>query len=65
MKNYRLMATTVATVLVGLIAPVYASSNYCIAVCGGFGSGGTTFIGRDFAVPSAEPQNRRPARAHC
>lgn len=25
--------------------------NYCIAVGGGFGSGGTTFVGRGFAVP--------------
>ncbi|MGO9995906.1 MAG: hypothetical protein ACLPTF_25810 [Steroidobacteraceae bacterium] len=37
MKAYRLMVTTVTTVLAGLVAPAYASSNYCIAVGGGFG----------------------------
>jgi hypothetical protein len=40
--------------LLGLTAPLYSSAaNYCIAVGGGFGSGGTSFIGRDFAVPAA------------
>jgi len=40
--------------LLGLIAPVYsfAASNYCIAVDNGFGHGGTTFIGKNFYVPS-------------
>lgn len=40
--------------LLGLIAPVqsFASEHYCIAVEGGFGHGGTTFIGIGFAVPS-------------
>jgi hypothetical protein len=40
--------------LLGLIAPVssFASEHYCIAVGGGFGHGGTTFIGTGFAVPS-------------
>jgi hypothetical protein len=40
--------------LLGLIAPVYsyATTNYCIAVGGGFGSGGTSFIGKGFAVPA-------------
>lgn len=41
-------------VLLGLIAPVYSfAANYCIAVGGGFGNGGTTFIGTGFAVPAA------------
>jgi hypothetical protein len=40
--------------LLGLIAPVYSyAANYCIAVGGGFGSGGTSFIGIGFAVPAA------------
>ena len=41
--------------VLGLIAPVcsFATSDYCIAVGGGFGSGGTTFIGTGFAVPAA------------
>lgn len=38
----------------GLIAPIYSyASNYCIAVGGGFGSGGTSFIGPGFALPTA------------
>jgi hypothetical protein len=39
--------------LLGLVAPVsgFASDHYCIAVNGGFGEGGTTFIGSGFAVP--------------
>jgi hypothetical protein len=40
--------------LLGLIAPLFSSAaNYCIAVGGGFGGGGTSFIGRDFTVPAA------------
>jgi hypothetical protein len=39
--------------LLGLIAPVYSyAANYCIAVSGGFGSGGTSFIGIGFALPA-------------
>jgi hypothetical protein len=30
-----------------------AESTYCVAVDGGFGKGGTTYIGRGFAVPAA------------
>jgi hypothetical protein len=38
--------------LLGLIAPVYSyAANYCIAVGGGFGSGGTSFMGINFALP--------------
>jgi len=38
----------------GLLAPLYGSAaNYCIAVSGGFGHGGTSFIGKGFAVPAA------------
>ena len=33
-------------------APVYATP-YCIAVGGGFGSGGTSFVGRNFTQPGA------------
>jgi hypothetical protein len=41
--------------LLGLIAPIYsfAATNYCIAVGGGFGNGGATFVGTGFAVPAA------------
>jgi hypothetical protein len=46
--------TSHLVLLLGLIAPVhsFASEHYCIAVDGGFGGGGTTFIGIGFAVPS-------------
>jgi hypothetical protein len=45
---------TVATVLAGLLAPVIASANpYCIAVNGGFGNGGTSFVARNFTMPDA------------
>lgn len=40
--------------LLGLIpAHSFAEAHYCIAVNGGFGHGGTTFIGEGFAVPVA------------
>jgi hypothetical protein len=40
--------------LLGLTAPAYsfATEHYCIATAGGFGHGGTTFIGIGFAVPA-------------
>ncbi len=40
--------------LLGLIVPVYsfAEAHYCIAVNGGFGHGGTTFVGLGFALPA-------------
>ena len=39
--------------LLGLIAPVqsFAAEPYCIAVGGGFGNGGTTFVARNFSLP--------------
>ena len=46
----KLLCGALAALMTGA---VHASEpNYCIAVGGGFGSGGTTFIGRGFAVPS-------------
>jgi hypothetical protein len=41
-------------VLLGLMAPLpsFASGPYCIAVDGGFGDGGTTFIAPTFAIPA-------------
>jgi hypothetical protein len=40
--------------LLGLIAPVnsFAEAHYCIASDGGFGHGGTTYIGEGFALPA-------------
>lgn len=38
----------------GLIIPVYGSAaNYCIKVNGGFGNGGTSFIGKGITLPTA------------
>ena len=40
--------------LLGLIAPVrsFAEAHYCIASNGGFGNGGTTYIGLGFSLPA-------------
>ena len=45
---------TLLLMILGMIAPVYsfAATHYCIEVGGGFGKGGTTFIGTGFAVPA-------------
>jgi hypothetical protein len=38
----------------GLVAPVSSyAADYCIAVNGGFGNGGTSFVGKGFVVPAA------------
>jgi hypothetical protein len=45
--------------LIGLVAPMQsfaaapAEAPYCIAVGGGFGNGGTTFVARNFSLPAA------------
>ena len=40
--------------MIGLVAPIPSyAANYCIKVNGGFGNGGTTFVGKGFAVPAA------------
>jgi|SRR5215469_14989153 len=37
----------------GLIAPICAyAANFCVAVNGGFGSGGTSYIAPDFTLPA-------------
>ena len=49
----------------GLLVPLqsFAASEapYCIAVNGGYGNGGTTFVARNFSLPA--PANARPGRA--
>jgi hypothetical protein len=46
--------TPLLLVTLGLLAPVYSyAANFCIAVGGGFGSGGTSFIAPGFALPTA------------
>jgi hypothetical protein len=53
-SNQKLTSTFLSCALAALIAgAAHAEANYCIAVGGGFGSGGTTFIGKGFAVPAA------------
>lgn len=43
-----------AIAAIGLIGSVEAgTTSYCIAVNGGFGNGGTTFVARQFEVPTA------------
>ena len=38
----------------GLIAPLCSNAaDFCIAVNGGFGQGGTSFVGKGFTVPAA------------
>jgi hypothetical protein len=38
----------------GLIAPLYGNAaDYCIRTNGGFGNGGASFIGKNFALPAA------------
>jgi hypothetical protein len=45
--------------VLGLVAPAASyGADYCIAVNGGFGNGGTSHIGKGFAVPA--PANCRP-----
>ncbi len=40
--------------MLGLIAPLASNAaDYCIAANGGFGNGGTSFIGKGFALPAA------------
>src|SRR5580658_541984 len=57
MKFNRVVLAAVATA--GLIGSVYANpAPYCIAVAGGFGSGGSTFVARQFQVP--EPNKCTP-----
>jgi hypothetical protein len=46
--------THLAVLALGALAPLSSyASNYCIAVGGGFGNGGATFVGTGFAVPAA------------
>src|ERR1700744_1455232 len=48
-------ARKIALVGLGLIAPLrsFAEQPYCVAVNGGFGNGGTTYVARNFTVPTA------------
>ena len=44
--------TTITGLAVLMATPVYATP-YCIAVGGGFGNGGTSFVARNFTQPNA------------
>ena len=50
------MAQSSLAVLLAMLAPVAATAApapYCVAVNGGFGSGGSTFVARNFTMPAA------------
>ncbi len=51
----KLTTTLLSCTLAALIAAAASASEatYCISVGGGFGTGGTTFIGMGFTVPAA------------
>ena len=43
-----------AMLMLGLIAPLCShAADYCIATNGGFGHGGSTFVGKNFVLPAA------------
>jgi hypothetical protein len=46
----KLLACALSAVITG--AAHASEANYCISVNGGFGKGGTSFIGKGFAVPA-------------
>jgi hypothetical protein len=50
------IAQSSLAVLLAVLAPVAATAApapYCVAVNGGFGSGGSTFVARNFSMPAA------------
>lgn len=48
-----LSATRLSVLVLGLTAPAYTyAANFCIAVNGGFGNGGTSYIGPNFKLPA-------------
>jgi hypothetical protein len=49
--NFNRLATVTGLATL-MAAPVYATP-FCIAVNGGFGNGGTSFVGRNFIQPAA------------
>lgn len=51
MKRFK---TSHLVLMIGLVAPIPSyAANFCVKVNGGFGNGGTTFVGKGFAVPAA------------
>ena len=51
--KFKSIAQSSLLVLSILLAPLhsFAAETYCIAVSGGFGHGGTTFVARNFSMP--------------
>ena len=50
--NKNLKSIAIATVLAGLVAPAFADpAPFCVAVNGGFGNGGSSFVARNFELP--------------
>ena len=53
--KFNSIAQSSLVVLSALLAPIHsfaAEAPYCIAVNGGFGGGGTTFVARNFTLPT-------------
>ena len=45
--------TPIIVLALGLTAPIYAyAANFCVAVNGGFGSGGTSYVAPAFTLPA-------------
>ena len=51
--KFKSIAQSSLLVLSILLAPIhsFAAETYCIALSGGFGHGGTTFVARNFSMP--------------
>jgi hypothetical protein len=55
MKSNKVILAAVAALAAGLIGSAQAAAPFCIAVGGGFGGGGSTFVARQFTLP---PENQ-------
>jgi hypothetical protein len=52
-RNFALSAAAALAMMAPLQSFAASEAPYCIAVNGGFGNGGTTFVARNFTVPAA------------
>jgi hypothetical protein len=51
---FRFKKSFCLALMLGMTVPVCSNAaNFCIAVNGGFGNGGSSFVGKGFAVPAA------------
>jgi len=49
----KLIKPSYAMLILGLMAPLANAADYCIATGGGYGNGGSSFIGKGFTLPAA------------